>query len=76
METVKTIKGVKEEDWETFRKMAKQHKMNMGKFFSRLVHKNQSPMTWERLLSMPKLISDHEAEDMIKRARAMRKDLV
>lgn len=76
METVKTIKGVKEEDWETFRKMAKRHKMNMGEYFSRLVRKNPPPMTWERLLSMPKLISDAEAEDMLKRARAMRKDLV
>ena len=75
MDTVKTIKGVKEEDWEVFRKLAKRHDMNMGRFFGMLVRNYPPPMTLAKLVSFPKL-SDKDAEDMLKRARAMRKDWV
>ena len=76
METVKTLKGVNEESWAEFKSLAVRNRTNMGKLFERMLeeYKRKSEENWSIILSGKKILSDKEAEDMLKIVKESRKE--
>ncbi len=76
METVKTLKGVNEESWAEFKSLAVKNRTNMGKLFERMLeeYKRKSEENWSIILSGKKILSDKEAEDMLKIVKESRKE--
>lgn len=76
METVKTIKGVNEEIWQEFKSMAARNNVNMGRFFEEIVesYKNKANKAWDNILNSGKILSDEEAEDMLKTVKKIRSE--
>jgi len=76
METVKTLKGVNEESWAEFKSLAVKNRTNMGKLFERMLeeYKKKSEENWKIILSGKKILSDKEAEDMLKIVKESRKE--
>jgi len=76
METIKTIKGVNEESWAEFKSLAVRNRTNMGKLFERMLeeYKKKSEENWKIILSGKKILSDKEADDMLKIVKESRKE--
>lgn len=76
METVKTIKGVNEETWQEFKSMAARNNVKMGRFFEEIVeaYKNKANEAWNNILNSGKILSDEEAEDMLKVVKKIRSE--
>ncbi|MEK6960850.1 MAG: hypothetical protein AABX47_06760 [Nanoarchaeota archaeon] len=76
MGDVKTIKGVDDETWSSFKTIAAKNRVNMGALFKEMVsgYKSGSKDVWSELLSGKKLISNKEADEMDKVARRLRKE--
>ncbi len=74
--TLKTIKGINEESWNEFKSIAAKNGMKMGRLFEQMLeeYKKRSEEAWKVILSGKKILSDKEAEDMIKIVEESRKD--
>lgn len=76
MGDVKTIKGVDDETWSSFKTIAAKNRVNMGTLFKEMVsgYKSGSKDVWSELLSGKRLISDKEAKRMEAVVRRLRKE--
>ena len=76
METIKTIKGVNEDSWAEFKSLAVRDRTNMGRLFERMLeeYKKKSEENWKIILSGKKILSDKEADDMLKIVKESRKE--
>jgi hypothetical protein len=74
MDAVKTIKGVGDDTWREFKSMASRSGQPMGKFFETLVINYKHKKQWDTLLHGKKILSDEEAEELLKTVRKMRKE--
>lgn len=76
MPEVKTIKDVDEGTWAEFKSMAARDRVKLGPFFKVLVneHKKVSTAFWNAILKGEKILSDDEAEAMIKTVKRLRQE--
>ena len=76
MDGIKTIKGVGEDTWSSFKSLAAKNNLKMGKFFEKMVdeYAEKSEDFWDDILNCEKILSDKEAEDMLKAVRRVRED--
>ncbi len=75
MAEVKTIKGVNDETWATFKSLAAKNHQTAGSFFEKLVafYQKQGDTWWDEILNAGKILSDEEANDMRKFTKKLRK---
>ncbi len=75
MKTIKTIKDVDEDTWGELKLISKKNKMKMGKTIRLLIHnyKNRSNL-WDEILHHEKILSDEEAEAILKDIKELRKE--
>ena len=75
MET-KCIKYVDEETWKKFKSLAEKNKMNMSVLLRIMVNEfeKNSKDFWKEILTGNKLLTDEEADDMIKITKEFRKE--
>jgi len=73
---VKTIKDVDEKTWQELKTLSVRSGVKMGKMLEKLVreYKAYTEQRWKEILSGKKLLSDKEAEDMMKVVREARKE--
>ena len=76
MENIKTIKGIDGETWAESKSLAAKNKINMGRLFRIMLeeYKRKSEESWNRILSGKKILTDKEAEDMLKIVAEIRKE--
>lgn len=76
MAEVKTIKGIDEDTWSSFKSYAAKNNMKMGKLFEKMVNEysEKSEEFWSDILSGEKILSDNEADDMNKIVCRSRQD--
>ena len=76
MAEVKTIKDIDEETWAEFKSLAAKNRVNLGVFFKMVLkeYEKNSELFWDKVLSVEKIWSDEEAEDMEKIAKKVRKE--
>lgn len=76
MGEVKTIKGVAEDSWSSFKGIAARNNMKMGKLFEKMVdeYREKSEEFWDDILKGEKILSEKEAEDMKKIVLRARED--
>ena len=74
MNGIKTIKGVEEDSWSSFKSLAAKSNLKMGKFFEKMVDEYtvKSEDFWDDIRNCEKILSDKEAEDMLKVVRMVR----
>ena len=72
----KTIKGIDKETWSEFKSIAAEHKMKLSMCFKQMVktYKQRSSDVWNDILSTPRLLTDEEAEEMLKFVEKTRKE--
>jgi len=70
------MKGIREADWRYFKSEAAKANKTMGEFFSSLVlkYKEAREDNWGKILSHRPMLSEREAEEVLKRAEEFRKD--
>jgi len=73
---VKTIKGVSENKWRTFKALAAEKNMLMGNLFEVMVddYSKHADSFWEKILNGEKILSDKEAEDISNISKSLRKE--
>jgi len=76
MTSVKTIKGINEDAWSSFKSIAAKNNMKMGKLFEEMLdrYKQDSKRFWDEILNGEKILSDKEAEDIEKSIKKLRKE--
>ena len=76
MSEVKTIKGVSNEAWNSFKSIAARNGMGMGKAFENMVdrYEKDSSDFWESILNWGKILSDKEASAMMKTIKKSRNE--
>ncbi len=74
--TVKTIKGVNDEDWREFKTLAAQSGVKVGKMFKALLenYKKEQDKIWGSILNKEKLLSDEDARKMRASLSTLRKE--
>ena len=77
MNGIKTIKGVEEDSWSSFKSLAAKSNLKMGKFFEKMVDEYTVKCEdfWDDILNCERILSDKEAEDMLKVVRMVREDI-
>jgi len=77
MSNVKTIKGVSENSWGSFKAIAAQSNVKMGKLFEKMVgeYREKSEEFWDDVLKGEKILSDKEAKSMLDTVTKLRKDM-
>lgn len=75
MESIRTIKNVDEETWNELKMISKRNKMNIGKTIRLMIseYKNKNNF-WNKVLNNKKILSDAEAESIMKSVRESRKE--
>ncbi len=70
------MKGVTEETWREFRSLAAKNKLKTGEFFEKLIYSynKESARFWNDVLSGKKILTDKEAEDILKETKRIRKE--
>jgi len=77
MGEVKTIKGVDEDSWSSFKSIAAKNNMKMGKLFEKMVdeYHDKSKYVWDKILNPGYTISEKEAVYMKRTIKKIRGDL-
>ncbi len=75
MET-KCIKYVNEETWKKFKNLAEKNKINMSVLLGIMVNEfeKSNRKFWDEILNWNKLLTDEEADEMIKITKEFRKE--
>jgi len=75
MET-KCIKYVDEETWKKFKNLAEKNKINMSVLLGVMVNEfeKSNRKFWDEILNWNKLLTDEEADEMIKITKEFRKE--
>ncbi|MBS3086629.1 hypothetical protein J4422_02910 [Candidatus Pacearchaeota archaeon] len=73
---IKTIKGVDEETWAEFKSLAAKNNIRLGNLFRMMLeeYKRKTEESWKKILSGKKILTDEEAEDMLKVVSKIRKE--
>ncbi|MBI2106345.1 hypothetical protein HYT56_05935 [Candidatus Woesearchaeota archaeon] len=74
--TLKTIKGINEESWAEFKSIAAKNKTKMGALFEKMLeeYKKKSEESWKKILNGKKMLTDKEADDILKIIEKTRKE--
>jgi len=72
----KCIKDVDEETWKEFRALAVKNKINMSVLLKTMVNgfEKSNRKFWDEILTADKLLTDKEADEMIKITKEFRKE--
>lgn len=73
---IKTIKGIKPDIWAKFKAMAARKDTSMGELFGIMVNdfEKRNDVAWDNILNSKKILSDSEAESMLKDIKKLRKE--
>ena len=73
---VKTIKDVDPSVWAELKGLAERNSVPMGKMLGKVVqnYKEESRKSWDRILNAGKILSDEEANAMLKDIKRWRKE--
>lgn len=76
MDSVKTIKGIDRETWLMFKEIAAKKGMKMGDLLASMIkeYERNAEEKWNLILNSGKILSDKEAEDMLKIVKKLRKE--
>lgn len=74
--TIKTIKDVDEETWYRFKNLAVKNRVGMGILLNKMVkeYELRSEDFWKQILEGDKILTDAEAEDLLKYTNKLRKE--
>lgn len=73
---VKTVKGIKEKEWRTFKALAAEKNLTMGTLFEMMVedYSKHADSLWEKILCGKRILSEKEAKELEKAVKSMRKE--
>lgn len=73
---IKTIKGISAEKWIEFKTLAAKKNVHLGKLFEIMIenYADRGDLFWEEVLGREKILSDSEAEELLKKVKKLRKD--
>jgi argininosuccinate lyase len=74
--SVKTIKGVADDDWKEFKVFAAQNRVNAGAMFRSLIeaYKKEQSKAWSSILNQEKILSDEDARKLNSSLTKLRKE--
>ena len=73
---VRTIKNVDDETWKALKEMASRRKLRMGSMLREIAkeYKRKPSDAWERILNAKPILSESEAENMLRTVEKIRKE--
>ncbi|MBS3074810.1 hypothetical protein J4447_05170 [Candidatus Pacearchaeota archaeon] len=73
---VRTIKGVDDETWKILKEIASKRKLKMGGMLREIAkeYKRRPSDAWEKILNARPILTENEAENMLRLVAKMRKE--
>jgi hypothetical protein len=73
---IKTIKNVDDETWHKFKMLAAKDNIEMGNLLKSMIknYEDKSNNIWKEIFEVEKIITDKEAEILLKRSKEIRKE--
>jgi len=75
MESTKTIKGLDNKTWNTFKSLAAENNLKMSEMFKVIINDwKETSLFWDKILDTKKILSDEEANNLLSVSKKIRKE--